>query len=103
MNTLFSLVITLLPLMLGLAAWTFGAIYVFSKNRKAWQQALSWIFCGCALWCPIQVIAKWAAQDDVAAILDCSHAYFLCATVLLTGNLLLTAFGFVRQKLHHSL
>lgn len=103
MNTLFSLVITLLPLILGLAAWVLGTIHAFSKGRKAWISLLSWIFCACALWCPIQVIAKWAEQGDVSAILDCSHAYFLCATVLLTVNLLLTAFGFVRQKLHHSL
>lgn len=98
MNTLLSLIVTLLPLVLGLASWAFGVIYAFSKNRKVWQQILSWILCACALWCPIQVLARWAANGDVAAILDCSHAYLLCATVLLIGNLLLAGMGIIRKK-----
>lgn len=98
MNTLLSLIITLLPLALGLLSWVLGGVYAFSKSRKGWQQLLSWILCACALWCPIQVLARWAANDDIAAILDCSHAYLLCATVLLTGNLLLTVIGIVRPK-----
>lgn len=98
MNTLLSLIVTLLPLALGLLSWLLGGIYAFSKNRKDWQQLLSWILCACALWCPIQVLARWAANNDIAAILDCSHAYFLCATVLLIGNLLLAGMGIIRKK-----
>ena len=98
MNTSLSLIITLLPLALGLLSWLLGGIYAFSKSRKGWQQLLSWILCACALWCPIQVLARWAENGAVASILDCSHAYLLCATVLLIGNLLLAGMGIIRKK-----
>ncbi len=98
MNTLLSLIVTLLPLALGLLSWALGGMYAFSKNRKRWQQLLSWILCACALWCPIQVLARWAEQEDISAILDCTHAYFLCATALLAGNLLLTGIGALGKK-----
>lgn len=98
MNTLLSLMITLLPLVLGLAAWVLGGIYAFAGNRKMWLSVLSWILCAGALWCPIQAIARWVEHEDIAAVLDCTHAYFLCATALLAGNLLLTAIGLLRKN-----
>ena len=91
-----SLFVTLLPLVLGLVAWILSIIYCITKKSNL--LILSWVFCACALWCPIQVLARWAANGDVAAILDCSHAYLLCATVLLIGNLLLAGMGIIRKK-----
>lgn len=91
-----SLFVTLLPLVLGLVAWILSITYCITKKSNL--LILSWVFCACALWCPIQVISGWAEKEDIASILDCSHAYFLCATVLLVGNLLLTGISLFRKR-----
>lgn len=96
MDTILSLSITLAPLFFGLAAWAMAAVGLFS--RKKWCIPASWCCCGCSLWFPLQAIYRWVQNEDTAAILDCAGAYFLCATVLLAGNLLLSSLCLLRKK-----
>ena len=88
---------TLLPLLLGLVAWSLN-IYACILRKKQYFPTLSWLLCACALWFPIHSWARWAAGEDVAALLDCARAYSLCATVLVAINLLLTGILFLRTK-----
>lgn len=102
MNILLSLTITLAPLVFGLVAWGLSgscAIFwrVLSQKKRAFFPTLSWVFCAIALWFPLQAIHRWVENEDTAAILDCTGAYFLCAGILLIGNLLLTALGWLRS------
>lgn len=97
MDTILSASITLAPLALGLAAWALAAAGLFC--RKTGYIVASWILCGCSLWFPLQAIHRWVENGDTAAILDCTGAYFLCATVLLAVNLLLTGIGLIRRRI----
>ena len=93
------MLITLFPLLLGLAAWTLGLIRIWSQQHRALLGSLSWCCCACSLWFPLHAIWRWAENEDIAAILDCTHAYLLCATVLLIGNALLFLIAaFVKRK-----
>lgn len=98
MKTLLSLTIVLAPLAFGLAAWTLAMIWGFSRKRSSLYLTLSWCACAVALWFPLQAIRRWVENGNTAAILDCTGAYFLCATVLLAVNLFLTVFGMLCKK-----
>ena len=97
MTMLLSLTITLMPLLLGLAAWILAATALFSHKGRPWLLPVSWGCCACALWFPLQAIHRWANIGDVSAILDCVGAYFLCATTLLAVNLLLSGLALLRK------
>ena len=79
------IVITLLPLILGLIAWTLAFIGIFSR-RYPLMRCLSWFSCACSLWFPLYSILQWVKKDDLSAVMDCIHAYVLCASVLLLVN-----------------
>ena len=87
---------TLAPLILGLAAWSIN-IYACIWRKKQYLPMLSWALCACALWFPIFSWDRWAAGEAVSALLDCAHAYVLCATILLVVNLLLTGIVWLRS------
>ena len=87
---------TLAPLILGLAAW--GVQIISLCARRSGLCAAGWCLCACALWFPIHSWDRWAQGEDVAALLDCAHAYALCAGVLILGNLLLSALHLLRQR-----
>lgn len=89
------MLITLAPLFLGLAAWIVNTLCVC--KRRSDFAVLSWCLCACALWFPLFAWDRWAQAEDVAALLDCAHAYCLCAGVLLVGNLLLSGIGWLRK------
>ena len=95
MNTLLSLCITLLPLILGLVAWGFSLAAVFGKKKS--RLIPSWLCCACTLWFPLQAICRWVENGDIAAVLDCAGAYFHCASVLLAVNLLLSGLYLLRK------
>ena len=97
MKTLLSLTVTLAPLVFGLVAWGLAATRLFARKKRGWFLSASWCCCACALWFPLQAIHRWASMGDVSAILDCLGTYFLCATVLLAGNLLLTGLCMLRK------
>lgn len=92
-----SIIVTLAPLMLGLTAWTLNLLYTIRRKRHSPLCMLSWCLCACALWFPLLSWDRWAQNEDVAALLDCAHAYCLCAGILLIGNLHLTALGWLRS------
>lgn len=92
-----SFINTLLPLILGLAAWIINVIFIFSQKRHSILCTISWCLCACALWFPLLSWDRWAQNEDVAALLDCAHAYCLCGRSLLLGNLLLTVLGWLRS------
>ncbi len=87
--------VTVMPLVLGLAAWVLAGLRIFKKGPFP---ALSWCACACALFFPILTIDRWVLAGDISAILDCSHAYLLCATVLLLGTLLLQGIALLVNK-----
>ena len=89
------MLMTLAPLILGLAAWTLNVLCVCSR-RKGFC-TLSCCLCACALWFPLYTWNRRAGAEDVAAMLDCAHAYALCAGVLILVNLLLTGIGLLRK------
>ena len=91
------MLITLAPLILGLVAWSVN-IYACILRKKQLLPTLSWVLCACALWFPIFNWDRWAAGEDMAALLDCAHAYALCATILLVINLLLTGIVWLRSS-----
>lgn len=82
------MLITLAPLILGLAAWAVNIISLCTHRKNL--GAVSWCLCACALWFPLNAWDRWAQGEDVAALLDCAHAYALCAGVLILGNLLIS-------------
>lgn len=94
------MLITLAPLILGFIAWGFNVCACIMRKKQV-LSTLSWLFCACALWFPIFNWDRWAAGEDVAALLDCAHAYSLCATVLLVGNFILTVISFLKNKKTH--
>ena len=79
------LFITLLPLILGLTAWTLSCIGIFSRKYPL-LHGLSWFSCACSLWFPLYSVLQWVKKEDLAAVIDCIGAYMLCASVLLLGN-----------------
>jgi len=85
----------LMPLLLGLTAWTLAMASVYKKALRAW----SWCACALALWFPIFTVHLWVQKGDMAAIADCAQGYVVCATVLLavTAALNLTAW-YIRRK-----
>ena len=93
---MFSVFITLAPLVLGLTAWGLSLFNALSRKQHRWIPTVSWFLCACALWFPLQAWNRWAQAKDVAALLDCAHAYALCAGVLLLGNLLLSVPTWIR-------
>ena len=93
-----SLAITLMPLLLGVAAWILSAANLFSRQPHRWIPSVSWFSCASALWFPLCSWNLWAQNEDVSALLDCGHAYALCASILLLGNLFLTGLAHLRFK-----
>lgn len=89
------MLITLAPLILGLAAWTVNIISLCTRHKNL--GSVSWCLCACALWFPLNAWDRWAQGEDVAALLDCAHAYALCAGVLILGNLLFSAIKLLRK------
>ena len=89
------MLITFAPLILGLAAWILSIIRICSRRKNL--TVLSWCLCACALWFPLYAWDRWAQAEDVAAMLDCAHAYCLCAGILLVGNLLLSVISRIRK------
>lgn len=90
------LLITLAPLVLGLAAWVLAGVRIFKKGPFL---APSWCACAFSLFFPLLTIDQWAQKGDTAAILDCVHAYALCAGALLLVNLLLCGIAvFVNRR-----
>lgn len=81
-------VITVAPLLLGLAAWTLAVAGIFSR-RYPLLRCLSWFSCACSLWFPLYSILQWVNQGDLSAVMDCIHGYTLCAGILLSVNFLL--------------
>ena len=89
------MIVTLVPLVLGLAAWILAAASI----RKKMLSFCSWCACACALWFPIYTIHHWVQLGDTSAILDCAQAYMLCATVLLLGTAALNLLAWhIRRK-----
>lgn len=82
------IVTTLVPLLLGLAAWTLAVAGIFSK-RYPLMCCLSWFSGACALWFPLYSLLQWVNEKDLSAVMDCTHAYTLCAGILLIVNFLL--------------
>lgn len=95
MRLFFSALVTLTPLILGIAAWVLSVVHLFFKQHR-WMATVSWLLCACALWFPIYSWSQWAQAEDVAALLDCARAYSLCASVLLVGNLLFSLPAWLR-------
>lgn len=94
------LVVTLLPLILGLAAWILAFIGIFSRHY-ALTRCLSWFSCACALWFPLYTIFQWVQKGDMAAVMDCIRAYLLCTSVLLLVNFvinLISALLHIKKK-----
>lgn len=89
------MLITLAPLILGLAAWAVNTISLCTHRKNF--GSVSWCLCACALWFPLNAWDRWAQGEDVAALLDCAHAYALCAGVLILGNLLISAIRLLRK------
>lgn len=91
-----AIVITLAPLVLGLASWTLGAVCLTANGKRL--GSVSWMLCAFALWFPLFTICRWVEKGDMAAVMDCVHAYCLCAGVLLAGNVLLHLIGTLTHR-----
>lgn len=91
------MLITLLPLLLGLSAWGFSAAGLLLRRRELCLP--SWILCGWTLFFPLLQTDIWVSIHDVSAILDVTHAFVLAASVLLGINSLLTLATFLRKKI----
>ncbi|MBQ8831221.1 MAG: helix-turn-helix transcriptional regulator [Oscillospiraceae bacterium] len=88
---------SLLPLILGLAAWGFGICAVMSVKYLKYS-ALSFAFCSAALVFPVFLLDMEVRMGDWSAVEDTIWAFDFVSASLLTGTILLNVFAFLISR-----